>query len=547
MELVISDRNYTKNSYTWVGDQDIPNLDPAKEKMIHGDKVIDGTISLCSKFRNEHIPALLLYSGSTFGRHKDKLIYMCVPYNKSLPIFLVPFGEKTVGLSKSKVDYFVTIKYKSWNDKHPTATIQNTLGRVNDMDAYIEYQLICNNIGHPIQKFTKSVFTSSRKVTLKNIDLINDILNKFPSIEDRTKERIISIDPAGCLDIDDAMSYTNDKISVYIANVAIWMEYLDLWEAFAERVSTIYLPDRMRPMLPPMLSEGLCSLIPATRKIALAMDMNMDGEVTGFAIVLIENKIAYAYESKLLNSDNTYQEIKKKIEGWNKIKPLIDEPELDSHTVVQYLMLKMNAEVGNTYPDIGLMFRSFKGKDVIANIPSCIKGFIRGWESGGGSYTFESSRGHDAVTSYKNYSHVTSPIRRIVDLYNCILITQACGITLSKATHFLDRWGRKICFINSQMKAIKKVQNDVAALHYCLDNYGTNKEHTGYVIQVEKKDQLYSTLVHLPEPKLLLRCIRDEEPTMFEAGRYSLYMFNDETTLRRKVRLNFIQITNKPE
>ena len=543
MELVISDRNYAEGSYTWVGDGDIPDLDPAREKMIHGDKVVNGAISLCSKFRVEHIPAILVHSGSTFGRHKDKLIYKCVPYNRSLPIFLVPFGEKTVGLSKSKIDYFVTIKYKSWDDKHPTATIQNTLGQVSDMDAYTEYQLICNNVSHPIQKFTKKAFTSCRKATSANTDLIYDVLKKFPSIEDRTEERIISIDPVGCLDIDDAISYTDDKISVYIANVAIWMEFLDLWQAFAERVSTIYLPDRRRPMLPPVLSEGLCSLSPETRKFALAMDMNMTGEVTGFAVVLIENAKAYAYEDAALETDNTYQEIKKKTEEWNKIKPLIDEPELDSHTVVQYLMLKMNAEVGTSYPDIGLMFRSFKGKDVQTTIPSCMKGFTRGWESGGGSYTFDSSSGHDAVINYKNYSHVTSPIRRIVDLYNCILITQACGIKLSKAAHFLDRWGREICFINSQMKAIKKVQNDVAALHYCLENYEANKQHIGYVIQVEKKDELYSTLVHLPEPKLLLRCIRDEEPNMFEEGQYTIHMFNDETTLRRKVRLNFIQIT----
>lgn len=544
MELVINERSYVEGTYMWVGEGDIPALDPARAKMFHGDKVIDDTISMCSKFRVEHIPAILVYSGSTFGRHKDKLIYKCVPYNRSLPVFLVPFGEKTDGFSKSKVDHFVTIKYKSWEDKHPIATIQHTLGQVSDMDVYAEYQLICNNVSHPIQKFTKKTFTSCRKATTSKTDLIYDVLSKFPSIEDRTEERIISIDPIGCLDIDDAMSYTDDKISVYIANVAIWIEYLDLWQAFAQRVSTIYLPDRRRPMLPPVLSEGLCSLTPKTRKFALAMDMNLTGEVIGFAVVLIENNNAYAYEDKTLDTDSTYQKIKKKIEQWNKIHTLIDESELDSHTVVQYLMLKMNAEVGNSYPDIGLMFRSFKGKEVSSNIPTCMKGFMRGWESGGGNYTFDSSSGHDAVSSYKNYSHVTSPIRRIVDLYNCILINQACGLKLVKSSEFLERWGREICFINTQMKAIKKVQNDVAALHYCLENYETSKEHTGYVIHVDKKEELYSTLVHLPEPKLLLRCIRDAEPKIFEVGKYTLHMFNDETTLRRKVRLNFIQITH---
>jgi exoribonuclease R len=50
------------------------------------------------------------------------------------------------------------------------------------------------------------------------------------------------------------------KISIYISNVPLWMEELDLWNSFSERISTIYLPDRKRPMMPLALSNCVCSL-----------------------------------------------------------------------------------------------------------------------------------------------------------------------------------------------------------------------------------------------------------------------------------------------
>ena len=40
----------------------------------------------------------------------------------------------------------------------------------------------------------------------------------------------------------------------------LWMEELDLWNSFSERISTIYLPDRKRPMMPLALSNCVCSL-----------------------------------------------------------------------------------------------------------------------------------------------------------------------------------------------------------------------------------------------------------------------------------------------
>ena len=65
---------------------------------------------------------------------------------------------------------------------------------------------------------------------------------------------VISIDPESSKDYDDAfgLSETDDTyiVSIYITNVSMWLDVLNVWSSFTERVSTIYLPDRRRPMLP---------------------------------------------------------------------------------------------------------------------------------------------------------------------------------------------------------------------------------------------------------------------------------------------------------
>ena len=51
------------------------------------------------------------------------------------------------------------------------------------------------------------------------------------------------------------------------------MDVLNLWDSFSQRISTIYLPDRKRPMLPTILSDCLCSLQEKTTRIAFTMDI----------------------------------------------------------------------------------------------------------------------------------------------------------------------------------------------------------------------------------------------------------------------------------
>ena len=114
-----------------------------------------------------------------------------------------------------------------------------------------------------IQKFNKAVIEKIKKETYDNIV---DKITKNNNIERRTKKDyfIFTIDSKKSTDLDDAISYTvrgnNKVVSVYISNVAILMDYLNIWSSFTNRISSIYLPDKKRSMLPNILSENLCSL-----------------------------------------------------------------------------------------------------------------------------------------------------------------------------------------------------------------------------------------------------------------------------------------------
>ena len=120
---------------------------------------------------------------------------------------------------------------------------------------------------------------SLRSLREKTLDPIPLYCNNI-AIEDRRSFHIFSVDPAGCTDIDDAIGLQvvdeETIISIYIANVALVLDYLNLWSHFSERVATIYLPDGKTPMLPNILADDLCSLIQEKERCAFCLDIHLN-------------------------------------------------------------------------------------------------------------------------------------------------------------------------------------------------------------------------------------------------------------------------------
>jgi hypothetical protein len=142
------------------------------------------------------------------------------------------------------------------------------------------------------------------------------------------------------------------------------------------------------------------------------------------------------------------------------------------------------------------------------------------------------------------YVHITSPIRRIVDLLNIIQLQKALNLTIlsEKATQFLDSWLQNLDYINVTTRAIKRIQNDCTLLDTCFNNPAIlERLHDGYCFdKIVRADGLYQYIVYLHELKLTTRVTIRESIENFEKRQWKLFVFNNEAKSKRKIRLSLI-------
>jgi protein SSD1 len=111
---------------------------------------------------------------------------------------------------------------------------------------------------------------------------------EFDVRRDLRQERIFTIDPESARDLDDAVSVKlNDDgtydIGVHIADVSYFVKPNTALDRDAKkRATSVYLVQRAVPMLPPTLSEELCSLVPGKERLAFSVifTMTKDARVT---------------------------------------------------------------------------------------------------------------------------------------------------------------------------------------------------------------------------------------------------------------------------
>jgi len=558
-KIHIDDRNYENwNLYDVSTSKKIENVNihPIKEKLFHNDiftfdgsnvKLLQSTI----RKTNTISGVLVLKNNKTFGKFKNKYFYRCIPDDKRIPEFLIPYKPQ-IKFLKNQVNKYIVFRFINWNNKHPKGQIQQTIGDVTELSNYYEYQIYCKNLYLSIANFKKK---TKEKLKKHNEEYYTKLIMDKYTIENRLDyENIITIDSNGSKDLDDAIGFKNINeteimVSVYITNITFLVEVMDLWDCFSSQVATIYLPDRKRPMLPTILSDDISSLIENKNRIAFTLDINVNkktGEIIKHSFKNTQIKVKYNlhHGTDKLKNNEVFQTLKKICQKMNKKKIYLDSVSSSSE-IVSYYMVLMNylsaLQLGKFKTGIYRFAKENKDYEAPDNINKDVKKFLTIWNSTGGKYCkYEDVSAHEML-KLESYLHITSPNRRLVDMLNMIVFQDKLGIMkiTEKSRKFYDKWLESMDYINDSMRSIRKVQNDCSLLNLCSTNKElTKKSLKGFVFdKIQRNDELYQYLVYIPEIKMINRVITMDNLKNLSEYNFQIYIFMDEIKLKQKIRI----------
>jgi exoribonuclease R len=569
-KFLANDRKYKSYSFanSFSHNTEICDVDVKKYHLLNHDIFTynEGTVNILhSTVRESIIPGVLVLSKNIkMGAYKDKFLYRCIPDDKRIPEFIVPYKLKKA-FSKKHENKYIIFKFKHWfdNAKYPIGLCVNSLGDTNNLDSFYEYQLYCKSLYASITQFNKQTMKKLRQKSEK--EYIQIIKNKYKP-EDRTNNwrdglKIFSIDPENSKDFDDAFSIwiTNDDtkfniVSIYISNVSFWLDALDLWDSFSNRISTIYLPDRKRPMLPTVLSDALCSLTEGDIRFALTLDLYVEKN-TGkillhkFVNTMIKVDKNLRYDTDEMKNYSEYNTLFQHIVLMNKKQKYVHNIKT-SHEVVAYLMIVMNymCALKLKTHKTGI-YRSAKLNSSYqppGNIDNDIQKFLKMWHSYGGKYcNYNELESHDML-ELDAYVHATSPIRRLVDLLVSIELQKINNFQplSDNAYKFYNNWTNdtKLEYINTTMRSIRRVQNDCSLLHLCYNNEKLKETiFKGHIFdKLIRNDKLYQYMVYLPKINMVNRFTTRIDIDNYSYKQFKIFIFMDEAKLKQKIRLKII-------
>ena len=266
-------------------------------KGLHGDTV-EISIQRKNKIAQAHVETILERANKeyvgVFERHKDFAFVLCRNGRMYTDLFIernelkdYKDGEKVVAV------------FKEWEEKRdsPSATIIKSLGLPGEKET--EIHAILHDYGLPYE-FPKEIEDAADKI---NKDLDTKEIKKRRDFRDVLT---FTIDPITAKDFDDALSFKvlsngTYEVGIHIADVSYYVEPNTLLDQEAyDRATSVYLVDRVVPMLPEVLSNGLCSLRPKEDKFTFSavFTLNKEGQVQDewYGRTVINSDYRFAYE-----------------------------------------------------------------------------------------------------------------------------------------------------------------------------------------------------------------------------------------------------------
>ncbi len=278
----------------------------------------EGEVSqILQRKRTEFVGIITVHENFAFVECSDYKMYtdIFVPKNK---INGAKSGEK------------VLVKMEDWPEKadSPFGSVLKVLGMPGEHNT--EIHSILAQYGLPYE-FPTEVETFANQIDTK----IHP--SEIKKRRDMRKDLTFTIDPKDAKDFDDALSFTvlkngNYEIGVHIADVSHYLHTGNILDDEAyERATSVYLVDRVVPMLPEILSNGACSLRPNEEKYTFSAVFEMDKQAKvinqWFGRTVTYSDARFAYEEA--------QHIIETNEGSAKIENLIIPSEI-SITDIEY-------------------------------------------------------------------------------------------------------------------------------------------------------------------------------------------------------------------
>jgi hypothetical protein len=565
--------NDVSNTYTKTYTVDFNNwtlFEPKNQyKVMHHDQIeityLDNKISSVKIINSKRDKLILsgvleLDTKMIYGYNKQQKPYkIFTPFNKNFPKFLVAY-ENSRSKKSSDLNKIISIKFNSWIIEYPIGQNVETFCDldprfINDnmIQSYSRSLLFYNGF-YQIKRLSNT-YDKSKLIEAYGLSLTNLSYHTLPKYDFKL---ICNIDPPGCIDIDDVISYTelDDRkiIGVHITDVVYVLKifnqvYPDLLKQTyktmfeSELYATVY-PHGIKPygIIPDIFVENFLTLNPMQKRYVWSIylhinDLNQIIDVE-LKPELIENQQTFTYdEAENILKEPTKNELVSSClksiiqfcESYGKLTfPSIyetyDNHQTNSHYLITILMTFANQYVGNYLStDLSSIYRTTietKFDDDSIHMSS---------------YTINRPDNNiHHVMNLHNYTHYTSPIRRFIDQYTHIRLykkmfdVDMIGLTLNE---------KAMITINRSLLEMKLMgnQNKVLSL---IDTSKTDNYHQGKLIAIK-----YNPITK----KLYLKWVINDSIRISDTINNPLIMITTDETIKTYTMINRLNSTERDD
>ncbi|MBD74041.1 MAG: hypothetical protein CMM96_00905 [Rickettsiales bacterium] len=469
-----------KQTGLYVNEKEVEN-----NRALHGDIVFidNGKVTGIKKRNKVWIAGILhLENNKKYGFTKKNVpYYKFTPLSGKYPGFIVPTKRR------DKRALYCAISINDWSvkNKHPIGQVEQYIGDVGDIDNETSALLYKNNI-----------FPKKNKTTFKQI---------LPPEETDVEYNTFSIDPPGCKDIDDALSYRvkdngTIEIGIHIAHVG---KYIDTFNS--QFYSSVYLSDSQINMLDDSLTYNTLSLGNGTPKHSLSLILSYKNEGTlikkEFKETIVKNKaLCYSSKNKEIDTITTFT------------KKILNVEDLSTTKLVEHFMILYNssvAEILYNYNDKTIVRTHKMRQTMFHEIDTTLKDYLGKINQSAALYSCSGENSGHEDLDLKYYTHATSPIRRYVDIINQINMVNY----LQNNAIFIEENIEKV---NQYNKNLRKFYNNYKKLKVIFSTT-TDTIYSAYIVEIKnKKIKVYIPSLDIehgfyPVPPKLFDCNKIQE------------------------------------